>query len=420
MLTACLDAALDEETEEDLTALGAYWGAAEAQEIARIATTHTPTLRREDYDGRRIDQVELHPAYHALVNRSVAAGLMSSAWEEGEGTHQHRLRAATLFLTAGVERGHLTPVSATHAAVASLAYAPELEAELFPLVAARRYDRRPIPLEEKDGALITLAIQERDIDGERGSIRVRGELSAGGGVRISGEKTLVCAPGADMLLTLVRTADGPTAAMVPRFAPENADAILIDGLVDFAGLDAQAIATIRFDDARGRLIGEPGRGVQVLRDVRTLTQLDATVMAAGAVRAAVARATHQMRAHTINGRALIAEPLHARLLADLAITSAAHTALAMRLAAAFDRAFERDGDHAVARVLTPAARIFSMKTAAFVAEEARDAMGIGALPFSMVMVLMGLALIKAIWRDGRRAAAGLPTTHDDIAAQPAE
>ncbi|MEO1678941.1 MAG: BCCT family transporter [Pseudomonadota bacterium] len=43
----------------------------------------------------------------------------------------------------------------------------------------------------------------------------------------------------------------------------------------------------------------------------------------------------------------------------------------------------------------------------------QTAMVIGALPFSAVMVLMGLALIKAIWRDGRREAAGLPTTHDD-------
>jgi choline-glycine betaine transporter len=51
----------------------------------------------------------------------------------------------------------------------------------------------------------------------------------------------------------------------------------------------------------------------------------------------------------------------------------------------------------------------------------QTAMVIGALPFSAVMVLMGLALIKAIWRDGRRAAQGLPTTHvDGAAADPAE
>jgi choline/glycine/proline betaine transport protein len=54
----------------------------------------------------------------------------------------------------------------------------------------------------------------------------------------------------------------------------------------------------------------------------------------------------------------------------------------------------------------------------------QTAMVIGALPFSVVMVLMGLALIKAIWRDGKRQSHGLPTTHiemeDSPTAQPAE
>lgn len=54
----------------------------------------------------------------------------------------------------------------------------------------------------------------------------------------------------------------------------------------------------------------------------------------------------------------------------------------------------------------------------------QTAMVIGALPFSFVMVLMGLALVKAIWRDGRREAHGLATTHIDEetggAAAPAE
>ena len=54
----------------------------------------------------------------------------------------------------------------------------------------------------------------------------------------------------------------------------------------------------------------------------------------------------------------------------------------------------------------------------------QTAMVIGALPFSFVMVLMGLALVKAIWRDGRREAHGLATTHvseeSGAAAAPAE
>ena len=47
----------------------------------------------------------------------------------------------------------------------------------------------------------------------------------------------------------------------------------------------------------------------------------------------------------------------------------------------------------------------------------QTAMVIGALPFSAVMVLMGLSLVKAIWRDGRRIKHGLPTTQG---AEPAE
>ena len=49
----------------------------------------------------------------------------------------------------------------------------------------------------------------------------------------------------------------------------------------------------------------------------------------------------------------------------------------------------------------------------------QTAMVIGALPFSVVMVLMAIALLKAIWNDGRRERAGVATTVD-VPAQPAE
>lgn len=50
----------------------------------------------------------------------------------------------------------------------------------------------------------------------------------------------------------------------------------------------------------------------------------------------------------------------------------------------------------------------------------RTAMVIGALPFSFVMVLMGLSLIRAVYRDGLREKHGLPTTHvEPTSAEPA-
>jgi len=50
----------------------------------------------------------------------------------------------------------------------------------------------------------------------------------------------------------------------------------------------------------------------------------------------------------------------------------------------------------------------------------QTAMVIGALPFSIVMALMCIALIKAIWNDSRREAAGVPSVTVDPVATPAE
>jgi len=50
----------------------------------------------------------------------------------------------------------------------------------------------------------------------------------------------------------------------------------------------------------------------------------------------------------------------------------------------------------------------------------KTAMVIGALPFSLVMVLMGVSLIKAIYRDVQRDKHGLQTIHVDASSTPAE
>ena len=88
--------------KKDLDALGRFVLSPEAQELARLANTETPKLRTHDRQGRRIDLVEFHPAYHALMRRSIAGGLHSSIWENGaeETGKRHQVRAARFYLTA--------------------------------------------------------------------------------------------------------------------------------------------------------------------------------------------------------------------------------------------------------------------------------------------------------------------------------
>ena len=62
---------------KDLDNLGRFVLTPEAQETARLANVETPVLRTHDRQGRRLDTVDFHPAYHALMRRSIASGLHS-------------------------------------------------------------------------------------------------------------------------------------------------------------------------------------------------------------------------------------------------------------------------------------------------------------------------------------------------------
>ncbi|HEX7890715.1 MAG TPA: DNA alkylation response protein, partial [Ramlibacter sp.] len=63
-----------------LSRLGALAGSSEMQAHARLANTHTPQLHTHDRFGRRIDEVEFHPSYHALMAAAVEAGLHGTPW----------------------------------------------------------------------------------------------------------------------------------------------------------------------------------------------------------------------------------------------------------------------------------------------------------------------------------------------------
>src|SRR5690606_8458189 len=60
-----LSEAMPDPVRQELDAIGRFVHASEAQELARLANTEVPRLRTHDRQGRRIDQVEYHPAYHA-------------------------------------------------------------------------------------------------------------------------------------------------------------------------------------------------------------------------------------------------------------------------------------------------------------------------------------------------------------------
>ncbi len=389
VLSAALDACADGEAAETLSALGAWWGSPDAEEVARLASENPPRLRALDAWGERVDEVEHHPAWHALLNRSIGAGLSSSAWEEdGSGVRrQHRLRAATLYLAAAFEPAHVEPACLTHAGIAALAAAPDLEAELFPPLSSRRHDRRILPVAEKDGATLALALTERDAGGDLSAVACRAAPAGGDLYAVSGHKWFVSHPMADVYLTLARTGEGVSCLLVPRVLPDGVpNRIHLSRLKDKVGFDALAVAEVEFAGADGVLVGEAGRGLAVVRDTLTLLRLDGAVRAAAVMRAGATNAVRHLRARTVRGERLADAPLMRTVVADLALDCAAATALSMRVAAAYDAAFDSDAEFALARLLTPTAKYFAGKAAPRLLAEAVECVGnfalVGAHPLA--------------------------------------
>ena len=95
-------AGFPDSVRQELSELGAFWGTHEAREFARLANHYTPELERYNARGERIDQVSFHPAYHALMRRSVLAGLHCSSFDRGEDEAglRHRARAVRFYMTA--------------------------------------------------------------------------------------------------------------------------------------------------------------------------------------------------------------------------------------------------------------------------------------------------------------------------------
>src|SRR5437868_1499714 len=61
--------------EARVSEFGARVGSAEFAALAASAHRHIPELRAFDRYGRRIDEVEYHPAYHKLMSEGLAAGI---------------------------------------------------------------------------------------------------------------------------------------------------------------------------------------------------------------------------------------------------------------------------------------------------------------------------------------------------------
>ncbi|MGQ9368355.1 isovaleryl-CoA dehydrogenase [Azospirillum sp. ST 5-10] len=349
--------------EPALAALGVEAGGERAMQLGELANRHPPVLTAFDRVGRRVDEVEFHPAYHELMGLAIGRGIHSVAWT-ADRPGGHVAHAALGYLLTQAEAGVLCPVAMTYAAVPALRHQPEVAAEWLPRILSERYDPRAVPAPEKAGATVGMAMTEKqggsDVRANATEARPLGAAGPGREYALRGHKWFCSAPMSDAFLTLARAPGGLSCFLVPRWRPDGTrNALRLQRLKDKLGNRSNASAEIEYDGALAVLVGEEGRGVPTIIDMVHHTRLDCGFAAAGLMRAALSRALHHAAHRAAFGRPLIAQPLMRAVLADLALESEAAVALVLRVA----RAFDADGAHdrAFARLAVAAAKYWVTK-----------------------------------------------------------
>lgn len=362
-----------------LARLGALAGTAQMQAHARLANTHAPQLRTHDRFGRRIDEVEFHPSYHALMGAAVEAGLHGTPWAQPPGASPHVLRAAGFMLFTELEPSILCPISMTYAVTPALRSNEGVFRDWAPRLTSRSYDPALKSWQDKAGVTMGMGMTEKQggSDVRANTTRAEPAGSDGWGQRytVTGHKWFFSAPMCDAFLVLAQTASGLSCLFLPRVLPDGSrNGLHFQRLKDKLGNKANASSEVEFHGATAWLVGEEGRGVPQILEMGTMTRLDCALGTSGLMRQALALALDHTRQRMAFGKRLIEQPLMRNVLADLALESEAATFLALRLARAFDRRGDAQ-EAAMARLLTPIAKFWICKRGSHFAQEAMECLG---------------------------------------------
>ncbi|MGS2643880.1 isovaleryl-CoA dehydrogenase [Streptosporangium sp. LJ11] len=391
----------------ELRRLGLLAGSEQAQDWGRLANEHPPVLRTHDRYGRRIDEVEFHPAWHELMTVAVDNGMHATPWSSAR-PGAHVARAAKFYVWGQVEAGHGCPISMTYASIAALRHSPALAADWEPLLAARSYDFGLRPPLGKRGVLAGMAMTEKQGGSDVRAGTTRAEPQGDGSYVLTGHKWFNSAPMCDVFLVLAQAPGGLSCFLLPRVLPDGTrNAVHLMRLKDKLGNRSNASAEVEYHGATAWLVGEEGRGLRTILEMVNMTRLDCVIGSAAGMRYGVTQAVHHAGNRGAFGRKLADQPLMRNVLADLALESEAATVLMTRLAGATDRAIAGDqAEAALRRTALAVSKYWVCKRAPVHAAEALECLGgNGYVEESQMPRLFRESPLNGIWEGSGNVAA---------------
>lgn len=388
--------------EEKVRGFGAVLGSEHSLALGEAANRFVPELRAFDRYGQRIDEVEFHPAYHELMALGIEHDVHSIAWR-AEQPGGHVVHTALEYLLVQVEAGVCCPLTMTNAAIPTLRRQAPLAQEWEPRILSSHYDPRALPVNEKRGATIGMAMTEKqggsDVRANTTRARALGACDQGQAFALTGHKWFCSAPMSDAFLTLGYSNKGLSCFFVPRWRPDGSrNPILLQRLKDKLGNRSNASSEIEYKDTWSCLVGKEGEGVKTILEMVHHTRLDTALAAAGLMRQAVVQAVHHATHRRVFQRRLVDQPLMQNVLADLVLEWLAATIMIMRVARSYDETAASAEAGLFGRISVAVAKYWINKRLPSLVYEAMECLGgAGYVEDSILPRLYREAPLNSIW-----------------------
>lgn len=383
-----------------LNAYGQLAGGA-LMEAGFLANENKPVFKSHDRYGHRVDTVDFHPAYHELMAAGIKAGITSAPWNDPRPGAQVA-RAATMYLHNQAEAGTSCPMTMSFACVPALRLQPDIAETWLPKILSGQYDPRNLPIEQKSGATIGMAMTEKqggtDVRANTTRAYPVGVGGPGQAYELVGHKWFCSAPMCDAFLTLAQTDKGLSCFLLPRHRPDGSrNEFYVQRLKNKLGNWANASSEVEYRGALAWMVGPEGRGVPTIIEMVSLTRFDCMIGSSSLMRQALTQATHHCAHRTVGTRVLSEQPLMQNVLADLALESEAALALTMRMGRALDNAHDAQEDK-FARLVTAIGKYWICKRAPGMINEAQECLGgAGYVEETILPRLYREAPVNSIW-----------------------
>ncbi len=342
--------------------------------LAREAESSPPRHVPFDAWGRRVDAIEVSPAWTALQHEAARWGLAAAAYEPELGPLARVHHFALLHLFGPSSAIWTCYLAMTDGAARTLIeHAPELARHAVPHLTSRD----PATF-WTSGQWMTERGGGSDVGGGTHTVARRED---DGSWRLFGTKWFTSAITSEMALTLAR-AEGETGLSLfyleQRLADGSRNGITIHRLKDKLGTRALPTAELTMDGTRAVRVGEPGRGVKSITPLLNVTRLHNAISACGMMARLLQLLRDYARRRIVFGAPLAAAPLHRETLAALQVEYEAAFALTLdgaRLLGRREHGVASDAERAALRLLTPLVKLLTAKQAVALASEALEGFG---------------------------------------------